>query len=330
MSQSRWGNMIEDPPVRQVFDITAAWITDIPVIAVPCLLCGEREIVRLNTFLLNGRRFHTVRCANDGMMWLDPQPTAAFYDQLYAEHYHVAGEEDPLLEQATLDVHSDEVKLRETAALRLDEIERYAAPGRFLEVGFGSGHTLMEASARGWAVLGVEVAQSCVDAALARGIPAVLGRFPGVPHPVPGGGIRSFDVIAMYSVIEHVHDPAAYLRRAHELLKPGGLLVLRLPDTGAEGPPASLIAHLYHFNQTTITELLRRHGFSVQQIGAFGLWKPKRYPGELWSMNVIARSEGRSALVEGDHRGHLPAQTRVEPVEPDRGVVRARHGEHGC
>jgi len=149
--------MIEDPPVRQVFDITAPWLSNIPAVAVPCLLCGEREIIRLNTFLLNDRRFHTVRCTRDGMMWLDTQPTAAFYDQLYAEHYHVAGAEDPLLEQATLDVHSDEVKLQKTAALRLDEIEQYATPGRLLEVGFGADHTLIEARTRGWDVLGVEV-----------------------------------------------------------------------------------------------------------------------------------------------------------------------------
>ncbi len=66
-------------------------------------------------------------------------------------------------------------------------------------------------------------------------------------------------------------------------------MVLRLPDTGEEGPPASLIAHLYHFNQATIAELLKRCRFEVLWVGSFALWKPKRYPGELWSMNVIGR-----------------------------------------
>ena len=93
--------------MQEVFDITVPWISNIPARPVACLLCGERRIRLLNTFVLNGARFFTVRCLSDGMMWLDPQPTPEFYHRLYAEHYHLAGQDDPLLEQATLDVHTD-------------------------------------------------------------------------------------------------------------------------------------------------------------------------------------------------------------------------------
>ena len=270
--------------MRQVFEATVPWITDIPVRHVPCLLCGRRAMSPVNTFVLNERRFATVRCPADGMMWLDPQPTEPFYRSLYNEHYHLARGDDPLFEQGTLDVHSDEENLRQAAVLRLDEIEAFARPDTFMEVGFGSGHTLQEARRRGWDVFGVELAQSCVDEMVADGIPAVCTQLPSYEGPD-----SAFSVIGMYSVIEHTHRPDAYLRRAHELLNPGGLLVLRLPDTAAEGPPASLLAHVYHFNSVTIIELLRRSHFEVLQVGAFGLWKPTRYPGELWSMNVVSR-----------------------------------------
>ncbi len=270
--------------VREVFDITVPWITDVPVAWVACLLCGERDFTPLNTFLLNGQRFYTVRCMSDGMMWLDPQPTEDFYHRIYTEHYHLVGQDDPLLEQATLDVHSDEASLRGAAKVRLDEIEKFAAPGRFLEVGFGSGHTLLEARSRGWDVFGIEISPSCVEAVRSKGIPAMCTQLPAY-NSQP----EAFDAVGMYSVIEHTHDPTAYLRRAYDLLRPDGLLVLRLPDTQDEGPPASLLAHLYHFNQATISELLKRCGFEVLWMGSFTLWRPKRYPGELWNMNVISR-----------------------------------------
>lgn len=141
-------------------------------------------------------------------------------------------------------------------------------------------------------MFGIELAQSCVDAQVARGIPATCVQLPS--YDGPG---QSFDVIGMYSVIEHTHDPVAYLQRAHALLKPGGLLILRLPDTPAEGPPASLLAHRYHFNSATIIELLRRCRFEVVQVGAFGLWRPTTYPGELWNMNVISRRAGAGSGV---------------------------------
>lgn len=270
--------------IREVFNITIPWLDEIPAREVPCLLCGQRDLVPLNSFVLNGHRFHTVRCRVDGMMWLDPQPTEAFYERIYAEHYHRAGPDDPLLEQATLDVLSDERKLRNIARLRMDEIEWFVRPGRLLEVGYGSGQVLLEARARGWQVYGLELSRERVAAVQAQGIRAAR-----VPLPAFAGEEESFDVVAMYSVIEHTPDPAAYLRRAAALLRPGGLLVLRLPDTGEEGPPASLIAHLYHFNRSTISELLRRCGLRVQWIGSAALWKPTRYPGTLWNVNVISR-----------------------------------------
>jgi len=271
-------------PIREVFDISVPWITGISTREVPCLLCGERHIRPLSTFLLNGRRFHVVRCEADGMMWLDPQPTREFYAELYAEHYHQTGADDPLLEQATLDVLSDEVKLQETAVLRVDGIEQVAPRGRLLEVGFGGGYTLLEARSRGWDVFGIEIAQSRVDAMRQQGIPATCADLPAYTEQA-----ASFDVVAMYNMIEHTLNPPNYLRRAHELLKPGGILMLRLPNTQDEGPPASLIAHVYHFNQATISTLLARCGFVVLGFGAFFPWRPKRYPGELWSMNVASR-----------------------------------------
>jgi SAM-dependent methyltransferase len=270
--------------VRQVFDLTVPELGEIPAVDKPCLLCGRRDFFPLNSFLLNQQRFHTVRCIRDGMMWLEPQPTEAFYRALYGQRYHATGLDDPLLEQATLDVHSGKDERERVARLRLDQIEQFAATGRLLEVGFGNGAMLEMAVQRGWQVAGLELDQGCVDRMTALGIPAHLSSLPDY-----AGAPESLDVVAMYSVIEHSLDPVANLERARALLKAGGILVLRLPDTDAEGPPASLIAHVYHFDAHTIAVLLRRCGFEVVQIDSFTLWKPKKYFGELWNMNVISR-----------------------------------------
>jgi len=270
--------------IREVFNITVPALGHIPVREQPCLLCGRRDYLPLNTFVLNDQRFHTIRCIHDGMMWLEPQPTEQFYQTLYTTYYHTAGPDDPLLEQATLNVHSRVEERKHIAQQRIDQIEQFSETGRLLEVGFGNGLMLEAAAARGWQVVGLELDQSCVNRMTDQGIPAYAGDlldYTGESEP--------FDVIAMYSVIEHVLDPAAYLEKALSLLKTGGILVLRLPDTEATGPPASLIAHVYHFNAHTIMVLLRRCGFEVVQIDSFGLWKPQRYPGALWNMNVVSR-----------------------------------------
>lgn len=285
-----------DRGVPRVFDLTVPWIPEVPTETVACLLCSGRETRPLNTFVLNGHRFFTVRCRLDGMMWLDPRPTPAFYERLYREYYHRAGPDDPLLEQATLDVHTDDGRLARTARWRVDELEALTSPGRLLEVGFGAGHTLAEAQRRGWTVFGIEASPAAVAAAGLKGVAAACGPFLDFPRPaIP------FDVVAMYSVIEHVPAPGAYLGHAHALLRLGGLLVLRLPDTPVAGPPASLLAHVHHFNRATITELLRRAGFRVVWIGALSLWKPTRYPGALPNMTLAAqRGSPSCAVVSGE------------------------------
>lgn len=330
--------------MREIFTLRVPGLGDIPTTRPSCVLCGGRDASPVNTFVLNGQRFHTVRCERDGMMWLDPRPTEAFYERLYREHYHrVVGlqergadglehtEDDPLLEQATLDVHTDDAALWRVAGWRLDELQALGArpPGRLLEVGFGGGHTLAEAQRRGWEVVGLEASEACVAAAVAKGIsPARVKCAPFLtheahdPHPMervepvereaPEGADvervpRGFDVVAAYSVIEHVPEPATWLRRAHALLRPGGLLVLRLPDTPDEGPCASLIAHVHHFNQQTIAELLRRCGFDVCSFGSFSVWRPTRYPGELPNMNVAARRPTATATATTGSAPAAPA-----------------------
>ncbi|MDQ7798472.1 MAG: class I SAM-dependent methyltransferase [Candidatus Edwardsbacteria bacterium] len=217
------------------------------------------------------------------MMWLDPQPDQDFYDYIYSKRYHNTGIDDPLYEQATLDVFDDPAALQNVAEMRLNDIERFAAKGRFLEVGFGAGYTLKEAHRRGWETYGIETEERCIREIQGSGFNAIKGDF------LDQNETEKYDVIAMYSVIEHILDPEVFLRKASSLLRKNGLLVLRLPDTEAQGPTVSLIAHVFHFNAHTILLFLRQCGFEAICIDGFGLWKPRKYPGELWNMNVYSK-----------------------------------------
>jgi 2-polyprenyl-3-methyl-5-hydroxy-6-metoxy-1,4-benzoquinol methylase len=97
-----------------------------------------------------------------------------------------------------------------------------------LEVGCGTGEFLQLAQQRGFEVSGVEL--NAGHAAQARdrtgGSPILCGDF------MTESFSRQFDVIAMLDLIEHVPDPLAALRRSHDLLKPGGHLVVYTPNHG--------------------------------------------------------------------------------------------------
>lgn len=46
-----------------------------------------------------------------------------------------------------------------------------------------------------------------------------------------------FDVLTMYHVLEHIPNPIAAMATVKELAKPGGLIVVEVPNVGAAPKP---------------------------------------------------------------------------------------------
>lgn len=101
-----------------------------------------------------------------------------------------------------------------------------------VDVGCGAG-LLTEPLARlGAAMTGVDAAGENIGAARAH---AAAG---GLAIDYVAGGIedlagRTFDLVVSMEVIEHVSDPAAFVRGLAEALAPGGLMVLSTPNRTA-------------------------------------------------------------------------------------------------
>ena len=105
------------------------------------------------------------------------------------------------------------------------------AGGRVFEVGFGSGGLL-----RRFLDDGVEVAGTD-PGLLGQGVdPQVASRGhltdrPLASRPGPGG----HDLVVAIHVVEHVTDPTGFARACHDLLRPGGRLVLVTPAADGAG-----------------------------------------------------------------------------------------------
>ena len=149
---------------------------------------------------------------------------------------------------------------------RLRSLEQFQTGGRLLDVGCGTGIFLGEAQRSGhWELMGVEpTPQAAAYTHEVLGISVLAQRFNEVELSV-----GTFDVITMWNVLEHLDSPIKDLRHAYQLIRPGGWLVLEIPNVDGIGVKLfgrywlgwDLPRHLYLFPQKHLRRILGEIGF---------------------------------------------------------------------
>ena len=225
------------------------------MIEVPCGLCGRNEPEPVASD--NG--FRVCRCRGCGLVYVNPRPAEDELLVLYGEyHSRDGGDRDSW---ATL---MREV-FRESAGI-LDAVRNGTGPGRVLDVGCGFGDFVSAMRDRGWHAEGLDPSPGVVGAATGKGLPVRLGTVQSL-DPTAG----QYDAVTMFYVLEHLPDPMGALRKAYDLLAPGGILLVRVPHTTPAvrmlapfGIGASLYDapyHLYDFSPTVLRKMMMKAGF---------------------------------------------------------------------
>lgn len=201
--------------------------------------------------------------------------------------------------------------------------EPFRETGRLLDVGFGAGGLLSVARQREWQTWGVEMAEAAVASGTRHNLGTLVhGDFATVP--LEDG---SFDVVVMTELIEHLLDPASFLVRAAQVLRPGGLLYLTTPhgrglSGRALGATWSVLRppdHLHLFSAASLRRSLERAGFADVDVFSQGL-----FPHEL-----LARAKSRVARTQtgrsSEPAGPLPDRT-VKAYALNRALTSGRAG----
>jgi 2-polyprenyl-3-methyl-5-hydroxy-6-metoxy-1,4-benzoquinol methylase len=144
-------------------------------------------------------------------------------------------------------------------------------PGRVLELGAAHGGFVSLLRQAGFDAAGLELSPAIVE--LARRtfeVPMLQGTLEEQDLPA-----ESFDVIALFDVLEHLTDPVATLQRCFRLLKPHGVLLVQTPKVPDGVPFEELVArkdrflpqfkrdeHLYLLTEGGARTLLARVGAS--------------------------------------------------------------------
>jgi 2-polyprenyl-3-methyl-5-hydroxy-6-metoxy-1,4-benzoquinol methylase len=149
----------------------------------------------------------------------------------------------------------------------LDWLEREAPGRRLLDVGCGPGTFLLVARREGWNVSGVEPTREASNKAISLG----LDVFPGYLKDYAATAPLPFDAIVSFEVLEHVPDPVPQLRGIRDLLKPGGILVLSVPNLDdpyclkQQIAPAMPPVHINFFNRRSLGRAIREAGLVIDR-----------------------------------------------------------------
>jgi SAM-dependent methyltransferase len=194
------------------------------------------------------------------------------------------------------------VRTRGTLAGRLDRI---APDGPVLDVGAGDGALLDALSARGREALGLEREAVRPDMRAVE-----LSEIDG-----------EWSAIVFWHSLEHLRNPGETVERAAELLGPGGVLVIAVPNAdslqgrlfGDRWLALDLPRHLVHVPARSLLERLRALGLQVERVS---YWRG----GQVmfgWLDGLVGRLPGRPSLYDAIRR----TQARQRPQSGWRRAV---------
>ena len=209
---------------------------------------------------LTQEEFDIFECPHCHLLFTDPRPAPSKISAYYESKEYYSHQENksgfiPKIYEAV-----KKVNLQHKVSLALGDLP----VGHLLDICCGVGDFLIQAKQAGWTVQGIEPSQQARTIASQRS-----NLHPLMPSEAHTLADASFDVITLWHVLEHIDDLHTQIADFVRLLKPGGRLVLALPNFksfdaryyGAKWAAWDVPRHLNHFSHETLKLMIKSIGF---------------------------------------------------------------------
>jgi 2-polyprenyl-3-methyl-5-hydroxy-6-metoxy-1,4-benzoquinol methylase len=231
-----------------------------------CLLCGSdkyKEIYKERGCL------GIVECMECGLIYTNPRPKEA--EQNYFGDANIFYNEAEQIFRGNKVHHRDKNYENE-----INEIKKVKPSGRLLDIGTNMGFFLRKAKAAGFDTEGVEPSPALAKIATEEFVLKIRNSyFNKADFPQ-----KSFDIITMIDVFEHITTPLPLLKDAYEVLKDDGIVCIKVPNgnynklklklarlTGREKQHDLFNAyeHVAHYTQDSMKMMVEKAGFRIKK-----------------------------------------------------------------
>jgi 2-polyprenyl-3-methyl-5-hydroxy-6-metoxy-1,4-benzoquinol methylase len=201
----------------------------LPVESARCGMCGMSEGVPYAVsydyeYGTCRNTWQFVQCTGCSAIYLNPRPAREALRSVYPPHYYSYNYDQRI---GALARRGKEWMDRRALRWMIGHLD--VPLSAYLDVGCGDGRYLRMMATFGLSrdrIYGVELEEQIVDRLAREGFQMEMATIEDA-RTLPDG---HFQLLTMFSVLEHVADPARLLERACALLSPGGLLVAEVPN----------------------------------------------------------------------------------------------------
>ncbi|MBX7136535.1 MAG: class I SAM-dependent methyltransferase [Oligoflexia bacterium] len=223
-------------------------------------LCGSELQHQVSNVDWLGLTAQTVICHSCGLMRLNPRLSKAGYSLFYgSDEYRRLHSGEEFIADAERRV------MQKQGGQILALLEPYLTHSerlKVLELGCGGGWNLLRFDAQRFETRGYDLSPGLVEFGVSKGLDLRLGALEAAESDYGWA-----DLVILNHVLEHLNEPADFLRRLREKLKPSALVYIGVPNIDNFNTGQLQLAHTYYFSPRTLRYYLQSLGFAVAELG---------------------------------------------------------------
>ena len=235
-----------------------------------CPVCGSADIhfaLSAKDYTVSNGSFEIFACNDCSLRFTQDVPDAESIGDYYKSENYIShtNTSKGFINQLYQSVRSKTMKQK--AAIITNQTGKQK--GALLDIGCGTGTFLHTMQQTGWDVTGLEP-----DADARKNALDLYGIHAKQPDELFSLPEKSFDAITMWHVLEHVHTLQEYVEQIKKLLKPGGKIIVAVPNYTSKDEKIyqqywaayDVPRHLYHFSPKAMKTLMELHQLKVAKM----------------------------------------------------------------